>query len=87
MAWKRRSKSKVKNAKKSTYKGLDFKSNLELHCYKKLEAAKIYVKYEEETFIPATLLYYYPLTIAIVLTLILSLMLGIVSLLKNKRNG
>ena len=30
MAWKRRSKSKVKNAKKSSYKGLDFKSNLEL---------------------------------------------------------
>ena len=50
MAWKRRSKSKVKNAKKSSYKGLNFKSNLELHCYKKLEAAKIDVKYEEETF-------------------------------------
>jgi len=45
------------------------------------------IEYEEETFIPATLLYYYPLTLAIVLTLILSLMLGIVSLLKNKRNG
>ena len=45
-----RSRSKVKNAKKSSYKGLDFKSNLELHCYKKLEAAKIDVKYEEETF-------------------------------------
>jgi len=59
MAWKRRSKSKtkVKNAKKSTYKGLDFKSNLELHCYKKLETAKIEVKYEEETFtiFPATI--------------------------------
>jgi len=52
MAWKRRktNRSKVKNAKKSTYKGLDFKSNLELHCYKKLEEAKIPVKYEEETF-------------------------------------
>ena len=45
------------------------------------------IEYEEETFIPATLLYYYPLTLAIVLTLILSLMLGIVSLLKNKRDG
>ena len=45
------------------------------------------IEYEEETFIPATLLYYYPLTLAIVLTLILSLMLGIVSLLKNKSDG
>ena len=45
------------------------------------------IEYEEETFIPATLLYYYPLTLAIVMTLILSLMLGIVSLLKNKRDG
>ena len=44
------SRSKVKNAKKSTYKGLEFKSNLELHCYKKLEEAKIPVKYEKETF-------------------------------------
>jgi hypothetical protein len=63
MAWKRRktNRSKVKNAKKSTYKGLDFKSNLELHCYKKLEEAKIPVKYEEETFtiFPAMV---YPLT-------------------------
>tara|TARA_R100001463_G_scaffold25650_2_gene60611 strand:- start:489 stop:932 length:444 start_codon:yes stop_codon:yes gene_type:complete len=59
MAWKRRSskgRSKVKNAKKSTYKGLDFKSNLELHCYKKLEEAKVPVKYEEITYtiFPAT---------------------------------
>jgi len=45
------------------------------------------IEYEEETFIPATLLYYYPLTLAIVMTLIISLMLGIVSLLKNKRDG
>ena len=44
------SRSKVKNTKKSTYKGLEFKSNLELHCYKKLEEAKIKVKYEQETF-------------------------------------
>ena len=64
MAWKRRAKkpgkTKVKNAKKSTYKGLEFKSNLELHCYKKLEEAKVKVKYEEETFtiFPATV---YPL--------------------------
>ena len=44
------SRSKVKNAKKSTYKGLNFKSNLELHCYKRLEESKVPVKYEEETF-------------------------------------
>ena len=53
MVWKRKSKkgrSKVKNAKKSTYDGKEFKSNLELHCYKKLEEAKVPVKYEEETF-------------------------------------
>ena len=54
MAWKKRnkkSKSKVKNAKKSTYDGKDFKSNLELYCYKLLKEAKIPVKYEEQTFI------------------------------------
>lgn len=59
MAWKRRSskgKSKVKNAKKSTYKGLNFQSNLELHCYKKLEEANVAVQYEEITYtiFPAT---------------------------------
>ena len=52
MAWKRRKTNRTTKcfSKKSTYKGLDFKSNLELHCYKKLEEAKIKVKYEEETF-------------------------------------
>lgn len=45
------------------------------------------IEYEEETFTPATLLYYYPLTLAIVLALLLSLMLGIFSLLKNKEDG
>ena len=40
MAWKR-SKSKVKNAKKSTYDGHDFQSNLELYCYKQLEEADL----------------------------------------------
>ena len=54
MAWKRRAKkpgkSKVKNAKKSVYDGKEFKSNLELHCYKELEKAKILVQYEENTF-------------------------------------
>ena len=47
---KKRYRSKVRNAKKSSYKGLDFKSNLELHCYKKLEEAKVPVKYEKKTF-------------------------------------
>ena len=53
MAWKRRAnkgRTKVKNAKKSTYDGKDFKSNLELYCYKLLKEAKIPVKYEEQTF-------------------------------------
>ncbi len=45
------------------------------------------IEYEEETFIPATLLYHYPLIVAIILTLFLSLILGIVSLLKNKVDG
>ena len=55
MAWKRKAKtpgrSKVKNAKKSTYDGKNFQSNLELYCYKQLKEAKIKVKYEEKTFI------------------------------------
>ena len=50
MKKKKYSRSKVKNAKKSTYNGLDFKSNLELHCYKKLKEAKIPVEYEKHTF-------------------------------------
>ena len=53
MAWKRRSKkpkTKVKNAKKSTYDGKQFQSNLELYCYKQLKEAKVKVKYEEITF-------------------------------------
>ena len=44
------SRSKVKNAKKSTYKGINFQSQLELHCYKKLESDKIPVEYEKTTF-------------------------------------
>ena len=47
---KRKSRAKVKNVKKSTYKGIQFQSRLELYCYKELETAKISVKYEEETF-------------------------------------
>ena len=60
MAWKRRTKkpgrTKVKNAKKSTYDGKSFQSNLELYCYKQLEAAEVLVDYEEHTFtiFPAT---------------------------------
>ena len=43
-------RTKVKNAKKSVYNGKEFQSNLELHCYKELEKAKILVEYEETTF-------------------------------------
>ena len=50
MTKKRRSRTKVKNAKKSTYDGKDFKSNLELHCYKGLKTAGIKVDYEDTTF-------------------------------------
>ena len=42
---KRKGKSKVKNAKQSIYDGKNFKSNLELYCFKQLK-----VKYEETTF-------------------------------------
>jgi len=45
------------------------------------------IEYEEETFKPTTLLYHYPLTLAIIITVVLSMILGIVSLLKNKRDG
>ena len=48
MSWKGR--SKVKNAKKSSYDGHDFQSNLELYCYKELEKAEIAVEYEAHTF-------------------------------------
>ena len=53
---RRKGRTKVKNAKKSTYDGKEFKSNLELYCYKKLEECKILVQYEENTFtiFPAT---------------------------------
>ena len=53
---KKKGRSKVKNAKKSTYDGKEFKSNLELYCYKKLEESEILVEYEENTFtiFPAT---------------------------------
>lgn len=60
MVWKRRTKkpgrSKVKNAKTSTYDGHNFQSNLELYCYKELEKEEIDVEYEKTTFtiFPAT---------------------------------
>ena len=60
MVWKKRvkkiGKTKVKNAKKSSYDGKNFQSNLELYCYKQLEEAEILVDYEEHTFtiFPAT---------------------------------
>ena len=50
MAWKRRSKSKVKNAKKSTFDGHNFQSNLERNMYKLLHESKIEVDYEKHSF-------------------------------------
>ena len=57
MVWKRKTKtagrSKVKNAKKSTYDGKNFQSNLELYCYKQLEEAKFIIEtkgYANESF-------------------------------------
>ena len=47
---KRRTRSKVKNAKKQLYKGITFQSQLELHCYKELKIAKISAEYEKTTF-------------------------------------
>ena len=47
---RRKGRSKVKNARKSTYDGKEFKSNLELYCYKRLEEEEILVDYEENTF-------------------------------------
>ena len=47
---RRKGRSKVKNAKQSVYDGKEFKSNLELYCYKQLEEAEILVEYEENTF-------------------------------------
>ena len=47
MVWKRRTKkpgrTKVMNAKKSTYDGKNFQSNLDLYCYKQLKQAEILV--------------------------------------------
>jgi hypothetical protein len=46
----RKTRSKVKNVVKNTYKGITFQSKLELACYKELEAFKISVEYEKTTF-------------------------------------
>jgi hypothetical protein len=43
-------KLKVKNAKKVNYNGIEFQSQLELYCYKKLEELNIPVEYEQTTF-------------------------------------
>jgi hypothetical protein len=50
MVWKRRFKSKVKNARKNTYNGIDFQSLLEKGMYKLLQDAGIEVEYEKHTF-------------------------------------
>jgi len=46
-----RSKGKIKNATATTYKGIKFRSKLELFTYKKLEAAGIKSLYEKKTFV------------------------------------
>ena len=46
----KKKKTKVKNAVKNIYKGIQFQSKLELACYKELEANQIKVEYEKHTF-------------------------------------
>jgi len=51
MAWKRKYKrSKIVNAKKNTYDGIDFQSLLEKGMYKLLKEANIDVDYEKHSF-------------------------------------
>jgi len=50
MSYKRKSTSKVKNAKKNTYKGIEFQSFLERTMYKALDDEGIAVDYEKHTF-------------------------------------
>jgi|TARA_R110000744_G_scaffold46917_3_gene103573 hypothetical protein len=50
MSYKRKSTSKVKNAKKNTYKGIEFQSFLERSMYKALDDEGIEVEYEKHTF-------------------------------------
>lgn len=40
---------KIKNAEKKVYNGIQFKSDLEVSCYKKLEQAGLNPSYESET--------------------------------------
>ena len=46
----KKGRSKVKNVQKPTFDGINFQSKLEMHCYKKLQEAKIPIEYEETTF-------------------------------------
>lgn len=41
---------KVRNATVLSYRGIQFKSKLELHCYKKLKEASIKFEYEKQKF-------------------------------------
>ena len=46
-----RSKGKIKNATKCVYKGIKFRSKLELFTYRKLQEAGIKADYEKTTFV------------------------------------
>ena len=46
----KKGRSKVKNAVKNIYKGIQFQSKLELACYKELESNQIDVEYEKHTY-------------------------------------
>jgi len=46
----RKKKRGAVNSKKSVYDGVTFQSKLEMYCYKKLKAAGIDFKYEEDTY-------------------------------------
>ena len=50
MAWKRKSRSRVKNVKRTMFNKIEFKSLLEKHMYKHLYDAGIPVEYEKHTF-------------------------------------
>jgi len=47
----KRGKSKVKNAKKETYDGLNFESRLEVNCYKMLKENNILFEYIPKSFL------------------------------------
>ena len=46
----RKKKRGAVNSKKSVYDGVTFQSKLEMYCYKKLKAAGIDFKYEQDTY-------------------------------------